>query len=246
MIVSRGSLWAQHLNVPWYWTNFSRLMAWCWLDWPGPTADTGDTGDARSGAHLPGPGSPPRQPGHPSEMSTEHHGPLSPPASREEPGEELAQNITSALWRALHCNVHNCLTLRANSAPALSFISFWLIKAYNGLAQWQWLISLTNTLPGAPAAGLACDNLSVLTDTLSCFQPDFSIDWFNFKASIHEAEDLTSLMRKSAGRSERVLGQDNHATSSGETNDVGRVNHLNNLYQKLLGLFSVELWFIPQ
>ena len=143
--------------------------------------------------------------------------------SREEPGAELAQNITSALWRALHCNVHNCLTLRANSAPALSFISFWLIKAYNGLAQWQWLISLTNTLPGAPAAGLACDNLSVLTDTLSCFQPDFSIDWFNFKASIHEAEDLTSLMRKSAGRSERVLGQDNHATSSGETNDVARV-----------------------
>ena len=94
-----------------------------------------------------------------SPIRDEHGAPpatLTSQQSREEPGAELAQNITSALCRALHCNVHNCLTLRANSAPALSFISFWLIKAYNGLAQWQWLISLTNTLPGAPATGLAC------------------------------------------------------------------------------------------
>ena len=44
------------------------------------------------------------------------------------------------------------------------------------------------------------------------------------------------------------LSWENHATSPLQTNDLRAraIKYLNNLYQKLLGMFSVQIWFMPR
>ena len=238
-----------NINVPWYWTNWFLIVMtrmWCWLDWPRPTGDVSGCGRPR---------------GHPS---WDEHTPGQPsPAESRERERSRAGSRAKHYIRTRAAELYRdrtVLVTRRTISIALYLFCNQGIKcsSWGSMAaavHWHWSVfSLTINRAGYSVCPGPCRRISA-PRLISCdWQLAFALIvrcWDCLLSKLHTPGLWLCCWltwENNPGDFNANLSWENHATSPLQTNDLRAraIKYLNNLYQKLLGMFSVQIWFMPR
>ena len=236
-----------NINVPWYWTNWFLIVMtrmWCWLDWPRPTGDVSGCGRPR---------------GHPS---WDEHTPGQPsPAESRERERSRAGSRAKHYIRTRAAELYRdrtVLVTRRTISIALNLFCNQGIKcsSWGSMASavhWS-VFSLTINRAGNSLCPGPCRRISA-PRLISCdWQLAFALIvrcWDCLLSKLHTPGLWLCCWltwENNPGDFNANLSWENHATSPLQTNDLRAraIKYLNNLYQKLLGMFSVQIWFMPR